>query len=220
MVVDLIHRDSRIGRRIRGARIPPTVAAAFTVDQPQVLARRADTYAMTVATLSTEQAASLDELSRVLWTQRELIDVLQYRLEVQRLMLIASRPDRLSMALSEVESAMAAIREVETARDAIVRRCAEFLGLAPNATITQLRNAAPEPWHTLLAEHQEALLAQVAETERLAATNRELSARGVADMREVLNEITGTAPTVAYGPDGSRAQGGGLARPALVDREV
>lgn len=176
---------------------------------------------MTVASEATDYAAgTFDELSRVLWKQRELIDLLQYRLEIQQMVLISSRAERLQLALSEVEAAMASIREVEENRDQIVRQCAELVGLDYNATITQLREAIPEPWKTLLGDHQKALLDQVAETERTANSNREFAVRGANEVRGVLNEITGNVPTVAYGPNGGRVANTTLARPALLDREV
>lgn len=176
---------------------------------------------MTVAPETTDRSAALlEELSRALWKQRELIDRLQYRLEVQQMVLVASRADRLPFALADVEAAMDEIRAVEHQRDLVVRECAALLGLAENATITQLREAAAEPWSTVLAEHQQALLAQVAATERTAAANREFAARGASELRGVLNEITGNAPTTAYGPTGARTANSALVRPALLDREV
>ena len=176
---------------------------------------------MTVAHDTTDQtAAMLEELSRVLWKQRELIDQLQYRLELQQLVLAASRADRLPLALADVEAAMDAIRVVEQQRDAVVRDCAERFGLPDNATITQLRESAPEPWRTVLVDHQQALLAQVAATEQTAAANREFASRGAAALRGVLNEITGNTPTTGYGPSGTATTTSTLIRPALLDREA
>lgn len=176
---------------------------------------------MTVAPETTDQsAAMLEELSRVLWKQRELIDQLQYRLEVQQMVLVASRADRLPLALADVEAAMDAIRVVEQRRDTVVRDCAERFGLPDNATITQLRSAAAEPWKTVLAEHQQALLVQVAATEQTSAASREFATRGAAELRGVLNEITGNSSTTAYGPTGARAAHSPSIRPALLDREV
>ena len=97
----------------------------------------------------------LAELSRVLWKQRSHIEMLQYRLEVQQLICATARERRLQIAVEEVEAAMDEIRRSERLRDAIVRRCAELFGLAPDASLYDIRVRAPEPWSTMLAEHQE-----------------------------------------------------------------
>jgi hypothetical protein len=158
----------------------------------------------------------LGELSRTLWKQRGLIELLQYRLEVQQLILEALREHRLQTALEEVEAAMEDIRRSERTRDAVVRQCAQRLGLDPSASLGDIRVRAEEPWASMLAEHQDALLTLVAGTERLAATNRELAQRGAKETQSVLDAVTGSVTTNAYGPSTGR----GLARPTLVDRRA
>lgn len=187
----------------------------------QVLTELADNDTMTGAdNTTTDIDALLDELSRVLWRQRELIELLDYRLEVQRLVLMGGRPDHLQRALGDVETAMDEIRRLERNRDLVVRECAGRIGLAPDATLSMLKDSVAEPWSSRLAEHQNALLALVAATERNAAANREIAAQGAAETRGVIDEITGTPSLSGYGPNGTRNSGGGLSRPALVDREV
>ena len=158
----------------------------------------------------------LGDLSRTLWKQRGLIELLQYRLEVQQLILGAAREERLQIALEEVEAAMEDIRRSERTRDGIVRGCALLMGLDESASLAELRSRTDEPWASMLAEHQDALLALVAETERIAATNRELAQRGANESRAVIDAVTGAASPSAYGPTGGR----GLARPTLVDRQA
>lgn len=158
----------------------------------------------------------LGELSRTLWKQRGLIEILQYRLEVQQLILASAREERLQIALEEVEAAMEDIRRSERSRDAVVRQCAAHLGLDESASLGDIRVRTAEPWSAMLTEHQDALLALIAATERLATMNRELAQRGANDSRAVIDAVTGTAPSNAYGPTTGR----GLSRPALVDRRA
>lgn len=160
----------------------------------------------------------LADLSRTLWKQRGLIEVLQYRLEVQQLILSADREHRLQTALEEVEAAMEDIRRTERSRDDVVRRCAQQLGLDSTASLGDIRDRTAEPWSSVLAEHQAALLALVADTERLAGLNREMAQRGANDTRSVIDHLSpgSMAPqSGTYGPTGR-----GLARPALVDRSA
>jgi len=158
----------------------------------------------------------LGELSRTLWKQRGLIELLQYRLEVQQLILAAEREERLQVALEEVESAMEDIRRSERSRDAVVRQCAQLMTLPDDASLGDLRARTTEPWASMLADHQDALLGLVADTERLAARNRELAQRGANDSRALIDAITGSAAPNGYGPGTTR----GLARPALLDRKA
>ena len=94
------------------------------------------------------------ELSRVLWQQRALIEVLQYRLEVQQLMMSAGRDQRLPLAVEEVELTLADIRHLEDLRDRVVRDAAVSLGLAADATLTQICARVEAPWDFVLGDHQ------------------------------------------------------------------
>lgn len=177
---------------------------------------------MTLMAAAPELDTLLDELSRTLHKQRALIELLQYRLEVQQLVLSAGRENRLQIALDEVESAMEDIRRSERTRDGVVRQCATLLDLPDTASLAELRAKCDEPWSTTLAEHQAALMALVADTEGLAATNRDLAQRGANDSRAVIDAVTGAVPGNAYGPTGAApaAQRNGLSRPTLVDRRA
>ncbi|MEZ5321045.1 MAG: flagellar export chaperone FlgN [Microthrixaceae bacterium] len=160
----------------------------------------------------------LSELSQALWKQRALIDLLQYRLEVQQLVFASGNQNRVQVAVTEVEQAMDGIRRGERERDAVVRRCANGLGLAPTASLAELRAAVDPPWAEILSDHQEALLAQVRATEELAALNREAAQRGAADRRALLDAISDQPRAVSgYGPvPGGRRN----VTPAMIDREV
>ena len=155
----------------------------------------------------------LEELSRTLWKQRSLIEMLQYRLETQQIMCLSMKAERLQIAVDEVGVAMDEIRRSERTRDAVVRRCAQLLGLPESASLSDIRSQVGEPWSSTLADHQEALLALVNESERLSAMNRELALRGANDARSLMAEITGSKPATSYGPPTARP----LAPPALVD---
>ena len=141
----------------------------------------------------------LGELSRTLWNQRGLIELLQYRLEVQQLICINDRPHRLQMAVDEVEAALDDIRRSERSRDQTVSRCAAVLGAPASISLAELCTRVPEAWTTVLAEHQDALLALVDATERLAATNRELVTRGANDTRALLDAVSGNRSDTSYG---------------------
>jgi len=159
----------------------------------------------------------LAELSRVLWQQRNLIEVLEYRLEVQQLLMISGRAERLALAVGEVEVALTDIRTIEERRVAIVSRAAVALGLPSSATLTQIRSKAPEPWDYVLADHQTELQRLVSSTEDLANRNREVSQRGLADIRSAFDGVD-NAVTKTYGRHGDRTSL--TLPPTLVNRQV
>jgi len=161
-------------------------------------------------------AEVMAELSSVLWKQRNQIEMLQYRLEVQQLICATATERRLQIAVDEVEVALEEIRRSERARDAVVRQCAQLLALASDASLADIRSRVPEPWHSMLADHQEALLAMVADAENLAARNRELALRGAHDARALLDAVTGGANPSSYGP----SSGVTSARGTLLDHRV
>jgi hypothetical protein len=164
-----------------------------------------------------DESGHLAELTRLLWRQRELIGELQYRLEVQQLLMTNGRQDRLHLAVADVESALERIRDLEDRRLGVVAECAVQLGLPVAASLRELIGAAPDPWAFALADHQAELLRIVSDTEELAAANRALAARGVEESRQAFATFGGAAVTT-YGRNGGRT-GLGLP-PTLVDRDA
>ena len=159
----------------------------------------------------------LPELSRVLWQQRDLIERLEYRLEVQQLIMISGRSDRLPTAVGEVEAAIGEIRRIEDQRLRIVGDVARAHGLSPDATITQLRNVVAPPWDTVLSDHHTSFLRLVASTEELAARSRELAQHGLAEARTAVAHMGGAAAPRTYGKTGGQST---LSLPpTLVDRQ-
>jgi hypothetical protein len=170
--------------------------------------------------MNTDPAAAealLPELSRVLWQQRDLIERLEYRLEVQQLIMVSGRSDRLPTAVGEVEAAISEIRKVEEHRLTIVGDVARAHGLPTHATITQIRNVVAPPWDTVLSDHHTSVLRLVASTEELAARNRELAQHGLAEARTAVAHMGGAVAPRTYGKTGGQST---LSLPpTLVDRQ-
>ena len=144
-----------------------------------------------------------------------MIELLEFRLEVQQLLTIAGKVDRIHLAVADVEAVIDRIRMSEDIRLGVVAECAVELSLPVGSSLRDLSRAAPEPWTFVLADHQTALLQLVAATEELAAANRELAARGVSEARRAFTFL-GDTPVTAYGRHGDRPA---LALPpTLVDR--
>lgn len=161
-------------------------------------------------------AVSLTELSSVLWRTRELMELLLFKLEEEQLLLAAGRSRWLAHATREVEIVLEQIREAEVLRATHAQAAALALGLAPDASLSQLADGAPAPWSDLLHQHRKAFLTLTAEIGGMAEMNRELLTAGQRAARETMMVVAGSVQT--YGRDGQSV--GGTRRARLVDEAI
>src|ERR1700730_5362172 len=119
-------------------------------------------------------ALSLDEVSQTLWRERQLLDLLVCKLEVEQLVLAAGRNRWLPAVTREVEYVLAEVKQVELLRAVLIAAAAEQLGLEPGSTLRQLAEGAPSPWDPILEQHRMAFLVTVEELRAVARINRDL----------------------------------------------
>ena len=101
----------------------------------------------------------MERLSLVLWRERELLDMLQFKLEVEQLVLASGRSRWLMRAAREVEAVLETIRETEVLRAVAADEAAASIGMTSNPSLSALADAAGEPWSTILTEHRDAFIA-------------------------------------------------------------
>jgi hypothetical protein len=145
----------------------------------------------------------LAEVSTILWRERELLELLLFKLEEEQLLLAAGRTRWLARATREVEVVLAEIRRTELARATEVDHAASLLGLGPSPSLTRLADACPDPWAGLLRDHQIAFRTLTAEITSLSDLNRDLLTTGQQSTREALLYLTGEGQT--YTPRGTSA---------------
>lgn len=143
---------------------------------------------------------ALANLSSLLWRQRELLELLVFKLEEEQMMLASGRSKWLAHATREVEAVLDQIRRTEVLRAAEADAAARELGLPPNPSLADLTAAAPEPWAGLLRDHRQAFLTLTNEITALAQANKDLLTAGQRAVRESLLSVTGSVET--YGPTG------------------
>jgi hypothetical protein len=158
----------------------------------------------------------VEKLSLVLWQERELLEALQYRLEVEQLVMATGRTRWLAHAARDVEAAVEELRGMELLRAVAADEAAATAGLEPNPSLAALVEAADEPWRSILADHREAFAAMSEEIERIAATNRVLIAHGLRAAHETL--LGTAAGGQIYTAAGAAVSDG--ARTAVVDRSL
>jgi hypothetical protein len=148
---------------------------------------------------------SLTELSSILWRERELLELLLFKLEEEQLLLAGGRTRWLGHATREVEMVLEEIRRAELGRAVEVEEVAQSLGLGAGASLGELAETAPPPWDDILREHRNAFLSATAEVTALAQGNKELLTMGFRSARETLMTLGEPEPPT-YTPRGESVQ--------------
>lgn len=147
---------------------------------------------------------SLNNVSTILWRERQLLELLLFKLEEEQLLLAAGRARWLAQAANEVETVLEEIKNAELARSIEVDAVASELRLGPDVSLGDLIEAAPAPWSGIFADHRDAFLTMTQEILSVAGSNRELLNRGQRAVRDALSFIEGPDDDT-YTPTGSRA---------------
>lgn len=141
------------------------------------------------------------DVSNILWRERQLLELLQFKLEVEQSLLATGRTRWLSHATREIEMIIDEVKQVEVVRAMEVQALCDQLGLVDLPTLSSLVGALPEPWSGIFEEHRQAFLLATQEIVGLAESNRELLARGYSAAREALATL-GAERVETYGRGG------------------
>jgi FlgN protein len=151
-------------------------------------------------------ALSLDEVSQTLWRERQLLDLLVCKLEVEQLVLAANRTRCLPAVTREVEYVLAEVKQVELMRAVLIDGVAGQLGLQSGCTLRELAEAAPSPWDGILEQHRIAFLSTAEELRAFARINRDLLSQGARAVQDALAWLceSGERPAAdSYSPVGA-----------------
>lgn len=159
-----------------------------------------------------EENADMDlaEASHILWRQRQLLEHLLFKLDVEQALLTTGRDRWLARATDEVERVLEELRTTELARAVAIDAVAGALGLGPGCSLRELAEAAPPPYDGLFADHRTAFLRLTAEVDLVARSNRELVRRA----QQAADDVLGTVTAPGFSPADDRA------RAVLVDEVV
>ena len=101
----------------------------------------------------------MHELSAVLWRERELLETLHFKLDIEHLLLTTGRHRWLGRAAQEIEYVTARLKEVGLARAVEAAEVAEGLGLDAMCTLRELvAECDDDVWRDLLESHLDALV--------------------------------------------------------------
>jgi hypothetical protein len=149
---------------------------------------------------------ALNDVSNILWRERQLLELLVFKLEEEQLVLAAGRTRWLAHATREVETVLAEIKQIELERAVVLEGVSQELGLSSSPSLRELAELTPAPWNKLFEDHRRALLETAQEIDSVAKANRDLLTRGQQATREALATI-GEVQIDSYTPSGAAAAG-------------
>jgi len=114
----------------------------------------------------------LQDVSNILWRERNLLELLSFKLDSERLLARAGRTRWLARADHEVESVLGALKAVELERSIHMHALTDALGLRGDATLETLAECAPPEWAGIFADHRRALLELARDVDRSARRSR------------------------------------------------
>ena len=149
---------------------------------------------------------SLTQLSNVLWREREMLEVLLFKLEEEQLLLAAGRSRWIARATHEVEVVLEAIGKAELLRATEVEAVAREMGMRPDTSLRELAERAPSPWDDILRQHREKFLEVTGEISSLAEHNRELVTAGPRAAAAALRTLDGAPEAETFYGRGGAAE--------------
>lgn len=159
----------------------------------------------------------MDRLSQVLWRERELLETLAYKLDIERMVLATGRTRWLVNMTREIEDVLEDLRATEVLRATAADAAAEAAGMAPNPSLAALADACDEPWRAILLDHRETMINLAREIAEMSEDARGLITAGHRSARETLLAIGGSGPE-SYSPNGTAVVE--TRRSRLLDRSL
>lgn len=159
---------------------------------------------------------SLNDFSGVLWRERQLLELLLFKLEEEQLILTSGKTQWLGHATREVESVLEQIRGAELGRAVEADVAAREVGVPEGSNLLTIAAHAPAPWRELLTEHHHAFVELTEQVNELAEGNRELLATSSRAAQETLMSLQESVQTY----DDRGATTAAMSGASLLDRAL
>ncbi|VXB81327.1 FlgN family protein [Arthrobacter sp. 9AX] len=139
---------------------------------------------------------AIHELSALLWRERELLDLLTFKLEEEQLLLTAGKSRWLPHGTREVEQVLERLSKAGLARAVEVAAVAQQWGLPADSSLGELAAAAPdEAWTGILSSHLTAMQRQTAAIQELRDSNEQFLRAAVRSTQETAADLKPAAGT-------------------------
>lgn len=133
---------------------------------------------------------TLQAFSEVLFQERQVLELLLFKLETERMLLDGGQERWLPMASREVDTVLDELNKVELARSVVLAQVAPELGLGPDATLASVVGVVPSPWDSVFGDHQRELKTLMGDVLAAAESSSHLLRQGYDSIRMAL-EATG-----------------------------
>jgi transposase len=162
-------------------------------------------------------SVAANELSALLWRERELLELLSFKLEEEQLLLTAGRSRWVQHATREVEQVLQRLRSTGLARSVAAAAVAREWGTDEDAPLRELVAHAPAgPWSDIFTGHLHALTQLTAQIKGLRDENEQFLRAAARSTQETMAAVS-LAPTTY---DSSGASGRAASGSRLVDRTL
>ncbi|CEA06658.1 FlgN protein [Arthrobacter saudimassiliensis] len=156
-------------------------------------------------------------LSALLWEERELLELLVFKLEEEQLLLTSGRSRWLQHATREVEQVLERLRAAELSRTVTVAALAREWHVSEDATLRELADAAPAgPWAEIFTAHLQAMTELTSKIRELRDMNEQFLRAAARSAQETLAGTSSGGAT--YTANGATAVGSTGAR--FVDQQI
>ena len=151
--------------------------------------------------------STVQDLSALLWYERELLDLLTFKLEEEQLLLTAGKTRWLAHATREVEQVLERLRVAGLERASAAAAVAHQWGLPEDASLRDLAAGATEAaWADILSAHLTAMTDQSAAIRQLRDANAQFLRAAARSTQETL--ATTDAAATTYDSQGRAAAQG------------
>ena len=131
------------------------------------------------------------ELSALLWRERELLELLTFKLEEEQLLLTAGKTRWLQHATREVEQVLERLREAGLGRTVEIAAVAREWGSPEGATLRELIAHAPEgPWGEIFNGHLQAMTELTGRIKELRDVNEKFLRAAARSTQETLAGVS------------------------------
>jgi hypothetical protein len=161
------------------------------------------------ATLRPELQLLLGELNQLLWRERDVLEDVLYRLQVQQLLLVEGRERWVERSVDDLERSLARVERYQRMHRDLLDDISAYLPVHGGSTLSEVVAVTPSPWDDIFEEQQASVLVLINEIEAASRDNHGLARRGMVQAGEAMErfgQATGTtgAGPESYGPTGLR----------------
>lgn len=137
-----------------------------------------------------------EELTALLWRERELLDLLVFKLEEEHLILASGKTRWLEHATREVSHVVERLRATSLERTAVAVHVALRWELPEDAGLLDLADGAPAgPWQEILVDHHRAMMVAVEQVRGLRDLNLQFLRAGLLSTQDTAAALATEAGT-------------------------